>query len=112
MNGPAFIRMMREDVETHKDKTTLSAVVDVMEYVVEQNPDCDIEPSKNVEDCYKAIFEEAKKNACEIGGQRGYCATPDMSIAAVSAYLGVGINVTPSIKAASGGGAIALEDFL
>lgn len=112
MNGPAFIRMMREDIETHKDKTTLSAVVDVMEYVVGQNPDCDIEPSKNVEDCYKAIFEAAKKNASELAGQRGCCATPSMSISAVSAYLGVDANASAPIKATSGGGAIALEDFL
>ena len=31
MNGKAFIRMMREDIETHKDKNVLSGVVDVME---------------------------------------------------------------------------------
>ncbi len=112
MKGQAFISMMREDIQTHKDKTTLSAVVDVMEYVVAQNPDCEIEPNKNVEDCYKAIFEAAKKNECEMGGQRGCCTTPSMSISAVSAYLGVGASAVAPIKATAGGGTIDLEDFL
>lgn len=118
MNGTAFIRMMREDIETHKDKTALSSVGDVMEYVVKQNQGCDIDPSKNVEDCYKAIFEAAKKNACELAGNRGCCSTPDMSIAAVSEYLGITIKeiISAPVSAVSSGGGtggtIALEDFL
>ena len=116
MNGKAFIRMMREDIETHKDKNVLSGVVDVMEYVVNMNPDCEIDASKNAEDCYKAIFEAAKKNASADGEY--CCSTPSMSIEAVGEYLGIkvaegGETASAAVKSSPvGGGAIALEDFL
>ncbi len=116
MNGKAFIRMMREDIETHKDKNVLSGVVDVMEYVVNMHPDCEIDASKNVEDCYKAIFEAAKKNASADG--KYCCSTPSMSIEAVGKYLGIkvtgdGETANAVVKSSPvGGGAIALEDFL
>lgn len=116
MNGKAFIRMMREDIETHKDKNVLSGVVDVMEYVVNMNPDCEIDASKNAEDCYKAIFEVAKKNASADG--KYCCSTHDMTIETVGKYLGIkvigdGETAREAVKSSPvGGGAIALEDFL
>lgn len=116
MNGKAFIRMMREDIETHKDKNVLSGVVDVMEYVVNMHPDCEIDAGKNVEGCYKAIFEEAKKNASADG--KYCCSTPSMSIETVGKYLGIkvtgdGEKASVAVKSASvGGDTLLLEDFL
>ncbi len=117
MNGNAFIRMMREDIETHKNKKILSSVVDVMEYVVAQHPDCDIPSNKNAEDCYQAIFEGAKRNTGTTEGNTWCVSTPEQSILAVSEYLGLttGKAYVPQQQAtapAVGGGTISLEDFL
>ncbi|MBQ8323213.1 MAG: hypothetical protein IJX91_04530 [Clostridia bacterium] len=117
MNGKAFIRMMREDIETHKNKAVLSSVVDVMEYVINQHPDCEIDPHKNAEDCYTAIFEEVRVNTAQKEGTTYCCSTPSMSIEAVSKYLGLMKRTDKEQPkavptATAGGGEIALEDFL
>lgn len=107
MTGTAFIRMMREDIETHQNKAVLSNVVDVMSHVVDLHPGCEIDGQKNAEDCYKAIYEYATKHTQDCGK----CAvvTPDKSIEIVTEYLGLG---TPSESAPKTNGHISLTDFL
>lgn len=117
MNGNAFIRMMYEDVETHPKKAVLKSVVGVMDYVVGLHPDCEIPSDKNAEDCYRAIFEAAKRNSVDGQGNTWCVSTPDLTIETVSKYLGLSEtsekNQKPvNVSASTGGGTISLEDFL
>lgn len=113
MNGKAFIRMMREDLETSKDKVILSNVVDAMEYIVNENPHCEIDSHKNAEDCYKALFEKAKSSTgksegntlCSIGGENAYNT--------IKEYLGLSGKTSSVINVVgSSPDSINLEDFL
>ena len=117
MNGNAFIRMMYEDVETHPKKAVLKSVVGVMDYVVGLHPDCEIPSDKNAEDCYHAIFEAAKRNSVDGQGNTWCVSTPDLTIEAVSKYLGLSETNEQNqklvnVSASAGGGTISLEDFL
>lgn len=103
MTGQAFIRLMREDIETHKDKEVLKNVVDCMEHVAGLHPNCEIDSTKTADECYKKIYEYAK------GHKSGECAvvTPDKSIEIVTEYLGLkDAPAAPKVAAR-----VALEDF-
>ena len=106
MNGLAFIRMMRDDIETHKDKERLSQVVDLMEYVVSLHPNCEIAPNKSAEECYKKLFDYASQNR---GGENSVCLVPRKSIEIATEYLGLTVT-TPAtaVKATH----VSLEEFL
>ena len=103
MNGAAFIKMMREDVETHKDKNVLLSVVACMEQVVGLHPNCDIDSAKTADECYKKIYDYAQKHF------NGSCAvvTPDKSIEIVTEYLGL----KDAPAAPKGAARVKLEDF-
>lgn len=109
MNGRAFLQMMKEDLETSPEREKLMSVYAVMEHVISRRPDCEIDPSKNAEDCFQAIFEAAKKNESQDRKGSRYCFFGnDEAIAVVEKYLGL---------AAAGGGErtapapVNLEDF-
>lgn len=107
MNGNAFLRMMREDLETEKNKVQYSEVLAVMEFVIEQNPDCEIDPGKTLDGCLSALIEAVKKNM--ISGKNVGMVGHEQSIAVVSEYLGLvskGAGATPKTA-----GRINLEDF-
>ena len=106
MNGTAFIRMMRDDIETHKDKERLSQVVDLMEYVVSLHPNCEIAPNKSVEECYKKLFDYASRNR---NGENSVCLVPSKSIEIATEYLGL-TSSTPAVV--PGTPHVVLEDFL
>ena len=123
MNGTAFIRMMREDLETDKNRKEHEPVVEVMEYVIGQHPGCEVDPSKNAEDCFKEIEKAAQKifekKTKGISAERLMAkdAKPvsvlighDEAIAIVSEYLG--ITQGDGTGSAPLQGAISLEDFL
>jgi hypothetical protein len=102
MVGTEFIKMMKQDIETHKDKAILSNVVDIMEEIVKQNPLVYINSDgKTPENCYMLMREHAKKNAVD----NSFCFTPKMSIEFIGNYLGLTATVSSSeIK--------SLESFL
>lgn len=109
MNGNAFIRMMREDIETRKNKVVFEEVVSVMEYVVAQHPGCEIDHKKNVDDCFKNIEEAARKSEKDGIGVVGH----SQAIAIVSEYLGFtdGAAGGEGIPAAKPASRVNLEDF-
>lgn len=110
MNGNAFIRMMRDDIATHNRKIVYSEVVNVMEYVVRQNPGCEIDPTKNVEDCFKEIEKFARAHQNERVGVVGH----EQAISIVTKYLGLSDNTTDDTNAATQSVSrhIDLEDFM
>lgn len=114
MNGKAFIRMMREDIETHKNKAVLSSVVDAMEYVVNGNLDCEIDSSKNAEDCYKTLFEAAKKTTGQGSGNTWCCISGMDAFKVIKSYLGLGDEPAEFsiVTEVSMNSTVNLEDFL
>lgn len=103
MTGTAFIKMMREDVETHKDKGVLLSVVQCMEHVVNLHPGCNIDGQKTAEACYKKIYEYAKNH------KNGNYAVviPEKSMEIVAEYLGLPLIAEPTPTA----GLVSLDDF-
>ncbi len=119
MNGGEFIKMMREDIETHSNKGLLSDVIDAMEEVIRSSGECEINAEKTAEGCYEALYAAAreihKKN-----NSNYVCITHSMTLEVVAKYLELSSaaqsEVTcgseppvPSVEKKSD--RIALEDF-
>lgn len=111
MEGKAFIKMMRQDIETHKQKEVLSTVVDAMEYIVNENPGCDIDSKKTAEECYQKLFDAARASTGEQNGSKWCCATPAIAYKAIRDYLGLSSS-SPVVSEVTTSDSINLEDFL
>ncbi len=118
MNGTAFIRMMREDLETDKNRKEHEPIVEVMEYVIGRHPGSEVDPSKNAEDCFKEIEKEAREIAEKKRKETAAAARPvsvvignDAAIAIVSKYLGI-TEESGETGRQTPKGTISLEDFL
>lgn len=85
MKAVEFIEMQKQDIETHKDKVILSAVVAVMAEILKSIPDAEIEHAKTAEDCYKQMYEYAKKN----NRNNAYVFTPTDAELFIRKYLGL-----------------------
>ena len=85
MNAKQFIEMQKQDIQTHKNKVILNAVVTAMEEVLKKAPDVDIDHQKTAEDCYAKMYEYAKKNKSE----NMYVFTPEGTSNFIAEYLGV-----------------------
>ena len=94
MKAKDFIEMQRQDIETHKDKLILSEVVKAMEEVVKNNPDFDIDAKKTAEECYKQMYEFAKKNQ----SNNAYVFTPSGTLDFIREYLGVNEEVGGGVE--------------
>ena len=85
MKAVEFIEMQKQDIETHKDKDILSEVVAAMEEVLKSTPNADIDSKKTAEECYKQMYEHAKKSQSE----NAYIFTPKGTLDFIRNYLGV-----------------------
>lgn len=85
MKAVDFIEMQKQDIETHKDKVILSEVVAAMAEVLKSTPDAEIEQTKTAEDCYKQMYEYAKKNK----SNNAYVFTPTGTLQFIRKYLGL-----------------------
>lgn len=86
MNAKDFIEMMYHDIETEKEKKTLTAVVQAMQECLQMvgNPDID-ESKKTPQDLYKKMYEHAKNNE----KNHAYCFTPNATLTFTQKYLGI-----------------------
>jgi hypothetical protein len=108
MKGQEFIRMMRQDIETHEDKEMLSQVVDAMEAVVQSKPFAEYPATgKTAEDCFKKMEDNARKNQ----SNQKYCFTPSATLDFIAKYL-LGETASVAAPAAGSGGIIDLDDLL
>lgn len=85
MKAKDFIEMQRQDIETHKDKLILSEVVKAMEEILRNNPERDVDAKKTAEECYKQMYEHAKKNQAN----NAYVFTTEGTLEFIRGYLGV-----------------------
>lgn len=85
MKAVDFIEMQKQDIETHKDKTILSEVVAAMAEAIKTAPDAEIDHTKTAEDCYKQMYEYAKKNK----SNNAYVFTPMGTLQFIRNYLGL-----------------------
>ena len=85
MKAVEFIKMQKQDIETHKDKIILSEVVAVMSEVLKSIPEAEIEEKKTAEDCYKQMYEYARKNQ----SNNAYVFTHTGMLQFISKYLGL-----------------------
>lgn len=97
MNGFDFIEMCRQDIQTHSNRETLETVVDAMEWIVKENPTCNIDERKTAQECYKEMEKFAQKNA----SNKMFCFNPNTAKKFISEYL--------EIKEQK---LVSLEDFL
>ena len=104
MKAKEFIKTMREDLVTHANKEVLSEVVNVMEEVLEGYAG-DIDPQKTAEECYKKMFEVAKRKAK--GGSYGMGDAEVRKI--VSEYLGITLGEKAPVPQITD--TVNLEDF-
>ena len=93
MKAVEFIEMQKQDVETHKDKVILSEVVAAMAEVLKNAPDVEIDHTKTAEDCYKQMYEYAKKHK----SNNAYVFTTTGTLEFIRKYLGV-----PKVNVAQG----------
>lgn len=85
MKAVDFIEMQKQDIETHKDKVILSEVVAAMAEVLKSTPGAEIDHTKTAEDCYKQMYEHAKKNK----SNNAYVFTPTGTLQFIRKYLGL-----------------------
>lgn len=85
MRAVDFIEMQKQDIETHKDKVILSEVVAAMAEVLKSTPNVEIDHTKTAEDCYKQMYEYAKKNK----SNNAYVFTPTGTLLFIRKYLGL-----------------------
>ncbi len=85
MKATEFIEMQKQDIETHKDKIILGEVVMAMAEVLKSTPDTEIDHTKTAEDCYKQMYEYAKKNV----KNSAYVFTPTGTFQFIRNYLGL-----------------------
>ena len=46
MIGTEFVKMCREDIETHKDREVLTMLLQAVETLINENPGCEVDPNK------------------------------------------------------------------
>ena len=85
MRATDFIEMQKQDIETHEEKIILGEVVAAMEEVVKSAPNTEIDHTKTAEDCYKQMYEYAKKNK----SNNTYVFTPTGTLQFIRKYLGL-----------------------
>jgi hypothetical protein len=85
MKAVDFIEMQKQDIETHKDKVILSEMVAAMAEVLKSTPDVEIDHTKTAEECYKQMYEYAKKNK----SNNAYVFTPTGTFQFIRTYLGL-----------------------
>ncbi len=95
MKAVDFIEMQKQDIETHKDKVILSEVVAAMAEVLKSTPDAEIDHTKTAEDCYKQMYEHAKKNK----NNNAYVFTPTGTLQFIRKYLGLPETSEPQASA-------------
>lgn len=86
MRGVDYIKMQREELQAEKEdkKAILSAIVEIMEYVLKAIPDFEVDQKKTAAECYDKMREKARKE--QKGGS--YCFAPMSAIQFVREYLG------------------------
>lgn len=94
MKAVDFIEMQKQDIETHKDKAILSEVVAAMAEVLKSTPDAEIEHTKTAEDCYKQMYEYAKKNKSD----NAHVFTPTGTLQFIRKYLGLPETYEPQVS--------------
>ena len=94
MKAVDFIEMQKQDIETHKDKVILSEVVAAMAEVLKNTPDTEIDHSKTAEDCYKQMYEYAKKNK----SNNAYVFTQTGTLQFIRKYLGLSETYEPQVS--------------
>ena len=108
MKAVEFIEMQKQDIETHKDKVILSEVVAAMAEVLKSTPDAEIDHTKTAEDCYKQMYEHAKKNK----SNNAYVFTPTGTFYFICDYLGIhSIESSPADAVTTTPKRRRLEDF-
>lgn len=85
MRANDFLEMQRQDIETHKDKVILSEVVAAMAEVLKYEPNVEIDHKKTAEECYKQMYEFARKNATA----SAYVFTTSGTFEFIRKYLGL-----------------------
>ena len=95
MKAVEFIEMQKQDIETHKDKVILSEVVAAMAEVLKSTPDAEIDHTKTAEDCYKQMYEYAKKKK----NNNAYVFTPTGPLQFIRKYLGLPETYEPQASA-------------
>lgn len=85
MNGFEFIEMCRQDIQTHSNRETLETVVDAMEWIVKENPTCNIDERKTAQECYSQMNKFAKEHA----SANMFCFNPNTAKKFISEYLGI-----------------------
>ncbi|MBQ9729139.1 MAG: hypothetical protein IJV85_06070 [Clostridia bacterium] len=95
MKAVEFIEMQKQDIETHNDKVILSEVVAAMAEMLESTPDAEIDHTKTAEDCYKQMYEHAKKNK----SNNAYVFTPTGTLQFIRKYLGLPETYEPQASA-------------
>lgn len=94
MIATEFLKMMREDNETHADADQMREVIEVMAAVLSPIPSAEIDGSKTAEACYSFMRDYAKKH------QKGssYVMGTQNAMEVVSEYLGVTLSAAEPIK--------------
>lgn len=95
MKATEFIEMQKQDIETHKDKMILGEVVVAMAEVLKSTPEAEIDHTKTAEDCYKQMYEYAKKNK----NNNAYVFTPTGTLQFIRKYLGLPETYEPQASA-------------
>lgn len=85
MRAVDFIEMQKQDIETHKEKIILGEVVAAITEVVKSAPNAEIDHTKTAEDCYKQMYEYAKKHK----SNNAYVFTTTGTLEFVRKYLGL-----------------------
>lgn len=49
MIGTEFVKMCREDIETHKDREVLAMLLQAVETLINENPGCEVDPNKTID---------------------------------------------------------------
>lgn len=110
MSGEEFIEMMRRDIETDPSKEDYVPVLEVMEYVVNGAPGCEIQPEKNVKDAFGLIKAAAMENKKKTKGMSYGFVGHSEAVKIISDYLGIQAGGGKAPAAAVR--AVSLEDFL
>ena len=95
MKATDFIEMQKQDIETHKEKIILGEVVAAMAEVLKSAPDAEIDHTKTAEDCYKQMYEHAKKHK----SNNAYVFTPTGTLEFIRKYLGLPETYEPQASA-------------
>ena len=85
MIGTEFVKMCREDIETHKDKEVLAMLLQAVETLINENPGCEVDSGKTIDGLWKEMYEFAKENA----HSNIYMFDPEYAKKFISEHLGM-----------------------